>query len=254
MRNRSNVIGIAYCVVWSASLALAGCAASAGDDDQAGVEQASFGANLGSVVATPAATGGTAGGTNDNRPTCSPSSTAPDVAYFWTAPATGTYTFTTVFPGATSFDTVLEVRNLVTGASLGCNDDSASTLQSTVSVAMTSGQVVRVIVDGFGNASGPYILSISGDPGANARLYGCGYALPGFGCDNGKNSLRVNAADMTTAVTACHLAQPQDRPDFCYVLDTQGAAPTDASDCAAAGGSWRPGNSCCNFFGTTSCP
>lgn len=257
MRDRSNRIGIAYRAVWTALLALAGCAASAGDNDQASVEQASFGANLGTVVATPVATGGTAGGTNDNRPACSPSSTAPDVAYFWTAPATGTYTFTTVFPSAAAgvlFDTVLEVRNLITGASLGCNDDSAGTLQSTVPVAMTSGQAVRIIVDGFGNASGSYVLSISGDPGANARLYGCGYALPGFACNNGKNSLRVNAVDMTTAVTACHLAQPADRPDFCYVLDSEGAAPTDASECAAVGGSWRPGNSCCNFLGTTSCP
>jgi hypothetical protein len=59
---------------------------------------------------------------------------------------------------------------------------------------------------------------------------------------------------MTTAVTACHLAQPPDRPDFCYVLDAEGTTPTDASQCAAVGGSWRPTNSCCNFFGTTSCP
>jgi hypothetical protein len=253
MRNHSTVIWIASCAAWSASLGLAGCATPAADDEQADVEQASFGANLGSVVATPVATGGTAGGTNDNRPACSPSSTAPDMAYFWTAPATGTYTFTTVTSRPT-FDTVLEVRNVATGASLGCNDDSAGTLQSTVSLAMTSGQVVRIIIDGFGTASGAYVLSISGDPGANAPLYTCGYALPGFGCDNGKSSLRVNAADMTTAVTACHLAQPADRPDFCYVIDAQGTAPSDASDCAATGGSWRPGNSCCNFFGTTSCP
>lgn len=252
MRNRSTVILIAYCSVWSASLGLAGCVASAGDDE-ASVEQASFGANLGSVVGSPVATGGTAGATNDNRPSCSTSSTAPDMAYFWSAPATGTYTFSTVTSRA-SFDTVLEVRDVATGVSLGCNDDSAGTLQSTVSLGMTSGQVVRVIIDGFGNASGAYILSISGDPGANAPLYTCGYALPGFDCNNGKSSLRVNAADMTTAVTACHLAQPADRPDFCYVIDSVGTAPSDASQCAAVGGSWRAGNSCCNFFGTTSCP
>lgn len=257
MRNRSIVIWTVYCAVWSASLGLAGCAASAGDDEQEDVEQASFGANLGSVVATPAATGNTTGGTNDNRPSCSPSSTAPDIAYFWTAPTTGTYTFSTVtsIPMSAPFDTVLEIRNVATGASLGCNDDSPGTVRSTVSVNLTSGQVVRVIVDGFGAASGTFILSISGDPGANAPLYTCGYALLGFGCNNGRSHLLVNAVDMTTAVTACHLAQPADHPtDFCYVMDNQGTAPTDASECAAAGGSWRPGNSCCNFLGSTSCP
>jgi hypothetical protein len=253
MKNLSTVIWIASCAMWSASLGLAGCAASGDDDELANVEQASFGANLGSVVANPVATGGTAGGTNDNRPACSSTSTAPDMAYFWTAPATGTYTFSTVTPRP-SFDTVLEVRNLVTGASLGCNDDSAGTLQSTVSVNMTSGQLVRVIVDGFRAASGAYALSIAGNPGANAPLYTCGYALPGFGCNNGRSSLRVNAADMTTAVTACLLAQPADRPDFCHVINAQGTAPTDQSQCTAAGGSWRPNNSCCNFLGTTSCP
>jgi hypothetical protein len=253
MRNRSNMIWIAYCAAWSASLGFAGCVSSAGGDDEASLEQLSFGANLGSVIANPVATGGTAGATNDNRPTCSPSSTAPDMTYFWTAPATGTYTFSTLTSRPT-FDTVLEVRDPVTGISLGCNDDSGGTLQSTVAVNMTSGQVISVIIDGFGSASGAYVLSISGDPGSTARLYGCGYALPGFGCDNGRSALRVNAADMTTAVTTCHLEQPQDRPDFCYVLDVEGTAPSDARDCAAVGGSLRPGNNCCNFFGTLSCP
>ena len=30
--------------------------------------------------------------------------------------------------------------------------------------------------------------------------------------------------------------------------------PTDASQCTAASGSWRPGSHCCNFEGTLSCP
>jgi hypothetical protein len=97
-------------------------------------------------------------------------------------------------------------------------------------------------------------LSINGAGGTGGRSYRCGYALAGFGCNNGRANTLIAAADMTAAISACHIAQPPNLPDFCYVLDADGAAPTDASQCAAAGGSWRPGNSCCNFFGSTSCP
>jgi hypothetical protein len=198
----------------------------------------------------------TTGLTNDNQPApaCA-SSNAPDLAYSWTAPTTGTYTFTTVQnPPAPTFDTVLEIRNFTTGASLGCNDDSAGTPQSTVSVNLSIGQTVRIVVDGFSGSSGPFRLSISGNSGTGGRNYRCGYALAGFGCNNGRANTLIAAADMTAAISACHIAQPPNLPDFCYVLDADGAAPTDASQCAAAGGSWRPGNSCCNFFGSTSCP
>jgi hypothetical protein len=88
----------------------------------------------------------------------------------------------------------------------------------------------------------------------DARNYVCGYALPGFGCNNGRNHAFVTASDMTTAIAACHDAQLPGYTDFCYVADADGPAATDASSCSAASASWRPGNSCCNFNGTSSCP
>ena len=224
------------------------------DESEVGaVAQDSFGGALGSVIGSPVASNNTAGLTNEHTPTCV-SSTAPDLSYAWTAPATGTYTFTTVSSLGASFDTVLQLRDFATGASLGCNDDSAGTLQSTVSASLAIGATIRIVVDGFSTASGPFRLSISGPPGGTGRNYTCGYALPGFGCNNGRASTTLLAADMTAAISACHIAQPPNLPDFCYVLDRDGAAPSDASQCAAAGGSWRPGNSCCNFFGSVSCP
>jgi hypothetical protein len=243
---------IAIYAVCSVSLQLAACVDPT-DEVTTSAEQASFGGTLGSVVGSPVGGGGTTGATNAHTPSCAPSS-APDMSFSWTAPTSGTYTFTTVTTLTASFDTVLEVRDFETGASLGCNDDSSGTLQSTVSVNLPIGRTVRVVVDGFGGSNGAFSLSIAGDPGPVSRYYVCGYALPGFGCNNGRNSRLVNAVDMTNAITTCRIAQPPDRPDFCLVLDRDGATSTDESQCTDAGGSWRPTRNCCNFLGEASCP
>ena len=59
---------------------------------------------------------------------------------------------------------------------------------------------------------------------------------------------------MTAAVSQCHIAQPASLPDFCNVIDLDGAAASDPSQCAAQGGSWRPNTKCCNFVGSVTCP
>jgi hypothetical protein len=91
--------------------------------------------------------------------------------------------------------------------------------------------------------------------GANiSRKYDCGYAAPNNNCDNGRSSLDTIAPDMTTAIAECKRLKSMPTLDFCYVKDLDGLAPTDASECTAASGSWRPAHSCCNFEGTLSCP
>lgn len=117
-----------------------------------------------------------------------------------------------------------------------------------------------------GGASGRGGASGSGGARTDGlRNYTCGYALAGVSgnvCENGRSSASVAAKDMTDAIAACLAAQPPDRPYFCCVLDLDGAAPTDASECEAApalGDSrqapeWRPGRSCCRFEGETTCP
>jgi hypothetical protein len=249
-----NRIALIVGMAWG-TISQGGCVDSGDNNNLSTAEQASFGEALGSVVGNPVASNNTAGLVNDHQPTCAPSS-APDLSYVWTSPATGTYTFSTVGSSATTspFDTILEVRNFNTGGSLGCNDDSAGTLQSTVSVNLTIGQAVKIVVDGYSTSSGTFRLSIAGAGGAIGRNYVCGYALAGYGCNNGRASTAIVAADMTAAISACHIAQPPNLPDFCLVLDRDGTAPTDQSLCVAGGGSWRPTNSCCNFFGSTSCP
>ena len=97
------------------------------------------------------------------------------------------------------------------------------------------------------------ILDLS-DVTLATRNYKCGYATPSHNCDNGRSHLSVVAADLSSAIAACHAAQPTATLDFCYVIDSDGATSTDASECAAASASWRPNHNCCNFLGTVSCP
>ncbi|MBS2021167.1 MAG: hypothetical protein JST92_02070, partial [Deltaproteobacteria bacterium] len=90
---------------------------------------------------------------------------ARDQAYFFVAPADGTYT---IDLGGSAFDTVLYVREYGTGAELACSDDACPNNTSLVSVPLVRGQAIEVIVDGFGNTSGYYQLHVrAGVSGCN---------------------------------------------------------------------------------------
>jgi hypothetical protein len=154
-----------------AAAAPAGCTEPASPEDQASVDQFTFIGDLGATLGSPVAAGSTSGRSNDFAATCAPTS-APDVAYTWTAPTSDTYTFTTA---GSSFDTVLEIRASGTGASLGCNDDAFIGVQSTVNVALSGGQTVTVVVDGYMTSTGNYQLNITGSggsiPGSGMHLW-----------------------------------------------------------------------------------
>lgn len=111
--------------------------------------------NIQSQLGSAVAAGDTSGAFGAYQSACSPSS-APVVRYRWTAPASGSYVFST---SGSSFDTALDVWNDL-GESIGCNDDSNSTLQSTVIANVTGGASVMIIVGGFGAMRGAYQLSI----------------------------------------------------------------------------------------------
>src|SRR5262245_40267854 len=163
---------ITMMVELAALLCLGGCLDPGADDDTASVEQFSYGGDLGVGLGAPVTTNNTTGYSNDYAPTCVGSSSAPDLVYTWTAPAAGSYTFDTA---GSQFDTVLEIREYNTNASLGCNDDSGGTLQSTVAVSLAAGQTVLVVVDGYGSGSGPFQLNIrasgGGGPAAGLHLW-----------------------------------------------------------------------------------
>ena len=73
---------------------------------------------------------------------------APDIAFTFTAPETGPYTFDTF---GSAYDTVLYILDGVCqGEELACDDDGLGGGDSVVSVNLVADQQVTVVVDGFG--------------------------------------------------------------------------------------------------------
>ncbi|MEM9191220.1 MAG: hypothetical protein AAGF12_18760, partial [Myxococcota bacterium] len=114
---------------------------------------------LGSRVGPGVASGTTVGQSDDTRPSCR-GGTASDLAFGWTAPATGRFTFDTI---GSSFDTVLYLLSSCGGAELpgACDDDSGGGTTSSITLPLNAGQSIVIVVDGFGTAEGSYILNIA---------------------------------------------------------------------------------------------
>lgn len=106
-------------------------------------------------------TGSTVGRPNSARPTvttdCHDASSS-DAGYAFTAPVSGDYVFDTY---GSAFDTVLHVRDATCrGTQLACNDDTVEE-QSEVTVTLTAGQTVVIVVDGSYDASaGAFTLHV----------------------------------------------------------------------------------------------
>ena len=114
--------------------------------------------DLGMALGT-VAMGSTEGGASGHSPSCGFSESAPDVGFTWTAPTTGMYVFDT---NGSSFDTLLEVRTgSCGGPSLGCDDDGGFGTQSLITLSLTAGDMLVVIVEGYSSRSGNYMLSIN---------------------------------------------------------------------------------------------
>jgi len=98
--------------------------------------------------------------------TCQSNGSGPDVALSFELPVpVTTITFDTVDPG-TSFDTILSLRaNTCAPASEltgGCNDDSAATTRSTVTMTNLAAGNYAMILDGYNAQSGTYVLHTHG--------------------------------------------------------------------------------------------
>jgi hypothetical protein len=145
----------------SLGLLLSACGPSIEPNEESALQtmqQATFGSDLGQALGSPVTTNSTCGRTSDFTPSCASSNGAPDMSYTWTAPSTGSFTFSTA--GA-AFDTILEVRRYNDQVSLGCNDDTPGTAQSSVTLSLTAGQTLLVIVDGYGTACGTFQVNIT---------------------------------------------------------------------------------------------
>jgi cysteine-rich repeat protein len=132
--------------------------------------------NLGSAEGIGVANGTTVGAGNDFRPpdfcftTVPGTHTADDLAFLWTAPRNGTFRISTE---GSAFDTVISASRVPVGTSACpatadiCNDDfrvsgsSTSRLQGEVSLSVTRGERILIVVDGYSSTNGAYRLSIT---------------------------------------------------------------------------------------------
>ncbi|MEM9067803.1 MAG: hypothetical protein AAGE52_04830 [Myxococcota bacterium] len=104
----------------------------------------------------------TTGAGNDTDGGCGGSGGA-DVSIAWTAPASGTYFFTT---DGSDFDTVLYVQDRCGGSTLVCDDDGGDGLQSRLSLEVEAGTTLIIVIDGFSvEDAGQAVLTI--DRGAS---------------------------------------------------------------------------------------
>ncbi|HTN85551.1 MAG TPA: MXAN_6577-like cysteine-rich protein [Sorangium sp.] len=127
-------------------------------DRFAGVGTCSTAIDLGSELPLTR-TGSTAGQPNSVTPSCTSGSTAPEMVFTYTAPAEDSYVIDTI---GSTFDTVVHVHTGgCGGATLLCNDDGGGSGPSRLTVALTAGQVITIVVDGYGGASGNFTLNIA---------------------------------------------------------------------------------------------
>lgn len=114
---------------------------------------------LGVPVALPSGSPtSTCGLNNGVTPACT-SSSASDISYVWSAPSSGTFTFTT---NNSNFDTVLVITDYFNPSSvLACKDNNRSAAGESVSLSLSSGQQVLITVDGYAALCGTYKLNIT---------------------------------------------------------------------------------------------
>ena len=139
--------------------------------------------DLGSAVGDGVATGTTVGEDEDLAQACA-SGGSVDHVLRWVAPADGTYRFDTV---DSDYDTALAIYTDCFSAEVQCNDDVGfnSLRDSRIVMDVTAGDLLLISVNGYGGATGNWILNINVDvPGSGA----CCNAHGTYGCDDDDGS------------------------------------------------------------------
>lgn len=113
------------------------------------------------AITATVTTGDTTGLTNDFSPSCSSTSTAPEVAHQINIP--GELASLSVTTDGSAYDTVLYIRAAeCTAADFDCDDDGGAGTQSLIELADVSAGLYFIFVDGFSANSGSYTLTVSG--------------------------------------------------------------------------------------------
>ncbi|MFY2563523.1 hypothetical protein ACN469_38375 [Corallococcus terminator] len=204
------------------------------------------------------AVGRTCGAANEVTPACGGGS-GPDLSFHFIAPYDGSYTFVTDPLDTTDYDTVVQVTDWHSSASLGCNDNaSASTLTSSAVLNLARNQEVRITVDGKNGSCGRFMLNIlvvesscgpcNTPPGSCFSPYGscsgatCVYAplAAGAVCDDG-NACTLNDKCGATGACAGLTVGCNSPPTACFT--SPGTCNPATGACAYA---TRPAGTACN--------
>lgn len=117
--------------------------------------------NIMGMIGAGVATGSTAGRCSYRDSTeCTGSfGDGPEYTVRFAAPSAGDYTFDTT---GSRFDTTLYVlAGSCTGTELGCDDDGGPGLMSSLTLTLTMGQVVIIVIDGYSSDQGDFVLNIT---------------------------------------------------------------------------------------------
>ena len=182
---------------------------------------------------------GTTSGSSTRTGSCG-GGDAPEATFFYSAPRTGTYVIDTI---GSVLDTVLYVRD-DQGRELACSDDiiPGVDVESRVTLTLTQGQLVTIVVDGFQTESGSFTLRINGncplpfrnDPRdlGNALSVsvtgttGCGSFLAnGAKCGDGGSNAPDATFVYTAPVTGTYVMSTEGS-DFDTILDVRGGTCT----------------------------
>lgn len=121
--------------------------------------------DAGSAEGPGVMTGSTCGAADDlTVATCGDVILSPDITIGWTAPAAGSYTFSTV---GSDFDTLIVAQDDQCGE-LACNDDGFSGRTSAVTVDMADGEEIWLTVDAYANGCGNFVLNVAESACADA--------------------------------------------------------------------------------------
>lgn len=150
------------------------------------------GTNLGSRVGAAVVTGTTTTATASLQGTCK-TSTAKDIVYQWTAPATGEYSFDT---NGSDYDTMLYLLNgtTCTDTELACDDDAGDGTNSLLTATLTAGQTILVVVDGFNTDEGNFILNIT--PASNVDADQDGFSVDTGDCNEGDITIHPGSTEV----------------------------------------------------------
>jgi hypothetical protein len=175
---------------------------------------------------------GVTSGTSAQSAACATTASAPERVFRWTPAVSGVATISTCSATATTFDTVLYLRDATcTGGQLACNDDTAGCGTTTdlssphrgsvVRPTVTAGQTYFVVVDGYAGASGSFALTVAPPSAAAALTVG----------GRGRTLGTLDGATETTCVAPVPCQQATwDEVSGCVLTPSADGAPCEALD------------------------